>query len=175
MPKEYSQCPTEVTSRAEALIKKFHPDLKAAEVTIDYIFVSSDAPAPLKLHGVRALAIVRIVSTKDRAKGQSDAEIQIDELAYDAMTPAKRDALLDHELEHLVVKRNQQNEFAIDSNNRPKLKMRPHDVDVGWFETIAQRHKENSVELQQARWMQNNFGETFFPFMQAIADKSETE
>jgi hypothetical protein len=166
----FDRAPQEVIDRANALIDKYHPDLKAAEVTIDYLFVSDSGDGPaLKLHGVPCYAIVRIVSLKDRAKGLADAEILIDRDKYDLMDGATRDALLDHELYHLVVRRDDLGQFMTDDQHRPKLKMRPHDWEFGWFEAIAARHGDASIEVKQATKMRIQAGQILFGFMDDTA------
>lgn len=167
--KTFDPCDDEVKGRVAEMVRRFHGELKRAEVTFDLLFVSNDSetePA-LKLHGTRCLAIVKIVSTKDRALDRADAEILIDRDAYGTMSGPQRDALLDHELEHLLVRYDEDGKLLTDCQYRPKLKMKPHDVEIGWFESVAQRHGEHSIEVQQARKMTQRFGQAFFPFMQA--------
>ena len=122
----------------------------------------------LTLHGVPALAIARIVPAKERAKGCHDAEILIDRDRYTDMPDPKKNALLDHELQHFEVQRFSQSQgggIKTDDQHRPKLSMRPHDVDFGWFEIIARRHQSASIEVQQARGLIDQFGQSFFPFL----------
>lgn len=155
--------------RVKALVHAHHSDLELAEVTFDLMYVSrsddDDGTKPvLTLHGVACLAIARIVPLKERAKGCADAEILIDMARFKDSTPAQRDALLDHELNHFMIQRDADNGIKTDDHHRPKLKMRPHDYDLGWFECIARRHGNASIEVQQARLMFDADGQTLFPF-----------
>ncbi len=180
MSKVYDYCPQSVMERVEALVEKHHQDLKIAEVKFDLMFVSrsddDEGTKPvLTLHGVPCLAIVRIVPLKERAKGCGDAEILIDRDRYNDSAPEQQDALLDHELQHLEVQRGEDNSIKTDDQHRPKLKMRPHDYDFGWFECIARRHGKDSIEVQQARLMFDQHGHSLFPFAAWAESTSETE
>ena len=167
--KVYDKCPQSVHDRVAALVAQYHPELKVAEVTFDLMFIArsddDEGTKPvLTLHGVPALAIARIVPSKERAKGCGDAEILIDRDRYTNMPARKQDALLDHELQHFEVQHDKDGGIKTDDQHRPKLKTRPHDYDFGWFECIARRHGVNSIEVQQARMMYEESGQTLFPF-----------
>ena len=89
------------------------------------------------------------------------------------MDDAKKDALLDHELYHLEVQRNKHGKPKLDCNRRPKLTMRLHDRQYGWFDEIAQRHGSASIECQQAMGLYLAGKQTYFQF--ALKMGSETE
>lgn len=170
MSKTYHPCPDSVRDRMNAMITKYHPDLKGAGVSIDLVFVSheeedADKPA-LMLHGYACLAVVRRIPLKDRAMGRGDAEIVIDEFRYDELKAKEQDALLDHELYHLVVVKEADGvKVRRDAIARPVLKMRKHDREFGWFDAIARRHGENSNEVRQARLLIAEAQQTYFAFM----------
>jgi dimethylamine monooxygenase subunit A len=46
MAKAFDRAPAAVIQRADALIAKYHKELKVAEVTIDYLFVTNDGEGP---------------------------------------------------------------------------------------------------------------------------------
>lgn len=164
--KSYAKCPDEVAARAASLIKKFHPDLDAVGIRIDFISVSTDEEGGTALahNGYPAAAIVKIVGPKERAIGRGDAEIVIDEEGYTDMSDAQKDALIDHELYHLEIVRNKHGRHVLDCNRRPKLKMRLHDRQYGWFDEIAQRHGSASIECQQATRLFLGGKQTYFEF-----------
>lgn len=169
MSKIYDFCPDDVKERVAALVHANHPDLELAGVTFDLMYVSrdddDDSTKPvLSLHGVPCLAIARIVPLKERAKGCNDAEILIDMARFKDSTDAQKDALLDHELQHFDVQHDADGCVKRDDQQRPKLKMRPHDYDLGWFTIIAQRHGAASIEVQQARALFDADGHRLFPF-----------
>lgn len=175
MSKVYDFCPDEVKDRVARLVERFHPELGMAEVTFDLMYVSrsddDEGKKPvLTLHGVACLAIARIVPLKERAKGCSDAEILIDRDRFTDSTLEQQDALLDHELNHFELVRDADNCIKTDDHHRPKLKMRPHDYDFGWFTAIAARHGKASFEVQQARLMFDQDGNRLFPFAGPMPD-----
>lgn len=135
-----------------AIIKKYHPDLDNVGIKVDLISVANDEEGePALTHqGYSAAAVVKIIGPKDRAIGRGDAEIVIDEETYNSMKDESRDALIDHELYHLQVVRNKKGFPKKDCCGRPKLTMRLHDRQMGWFDEIASRHGSASLECQQA-------------------------
>jgi hypothetical protein len=150
--KTYDPAPQDVHTRLAALIEKFHPDLKTSTARIDLLFVwAEEGQTPLQCHGYPAQAVVRIIGDKDRVAGRGDAEIVIDRENYQMLSEAEKDALLDHELYHLIVKKDRHGIIQVDDHRRPKMKMRRHDHEFGWFDEIARRHGEHSAEIQQAR------------------------
>lgn len=114
------------------------------------------APA-LKHHGWPCLALARIVPTKDRVAGLPDAMIYVDGDAWKGMTKAERLALIDHELTHFdfPAKRGE------DCHGRPKLKLRPHDHEFGWFDEVAERHRLASQEVRQAQRFATTCGQLY--------------
>lgn len=153
-------------------MKLFHPALHSAGVKVDLISVADDDPDvehPLKLRGMPAYAICKIVDIKGRTMGRGDAEIVIDEGRYLTMPDATKDAVLDHELEHLEVELSKKGKIKLDCARRPKLKMRLHDVEYGWFESVAKRHGIASIECKQATKLFLFHEQTFFGFIKDAA------
>jgi len=151
-----------VRARAIALMRMHHRDLITAGVRLDLVFVSEEdedgeiTPA-LNHHGAPAYATVRKRSPKDKALGAGDAEIAIDLASWLRLTPEQRDAVLDHELTHLVAVPDAVGDDGrmtiakTGPDGRPKLRMRHHDFQFGWFSEVAQRHGAASIEQVQAR------------------------
>lgn len=167
MSKRFSKSPDEVGKRVIALIEKYHPELHANSVKVDCISVAStdpDDPTPLKLNGYPCAAVIKVISSKDRTMGRGDAEIVIDELSYLSMLDREKDALLDHELTHLEVKKNKFGRTKMDEHNRPKLGMRLHDRQYGWFDSVAKRHGSASMECKQALKLYIAGSQTYFEF-----------
>lgn len=167
MSKCFQPCPPEVRERVDRMAALYHAPLIKEGVTFDLLFVidpdDEDKPV-LSHHGCPALAVGRLVPVKDRVKGCADVEICIDQRRYEEADPAERDALLDHELEHLMLKtKNGETAAKRDNAGRPCLQIKKHDFDFGWFESTARRHKAASIEVRQAGrlWVQQ---QTFFPF-----------
>ncbi len=150
---------------------EFHPGLRDAQVTVDCVMAHAKRDAEgqplgpaLKLHGVPAHAIAKILKLKDRAMGRADGEITIDGDRWDTWTAAQQKALLDHELEHFQLKLDREGGVVRDDLDRPSLKMKHHDWDFGWFTSIAQRHGPASFECQQAEQVFQKDGQFLFPF-----------
>lgn len=133
--------------------EEWHDDrLEGVRVGLIFAYAPEDeetgdptGPA-LKRHGVPCLALARIVSAKDRVAGLPDALIYVDGAAWKGLTEREKLALLDHELTHIGFPENR----GEDCGGRPKLKMRDHDYEFGFFTEVAERHGRASQEVQQA-------------------------
>lgn len=158
--------PDETTDRVAHLVQLFHPALKEAGVRFDLISVSSDREGPtLSLHGYPCAAVVRATGIKERTKGAGDVEIVFDEAQYLEMTEAEKDAICDHEIEHCELKIDKKtNKPKMDCRGRPKIGMRKHTVQFGWFMSIAERHGAASMECKQAATLVLMGRQTFFAF-----------
>jgi len=174
MPTTFTRCPAQVTELAADILTSFdtHRPLLDAKVKIDYVFAHAErdektgqpkGPA-LKKNGIPAMGIARKVGLKDRAKGMGDAEICLDADHWEGIGEADRRALLDHELHHLAIKIDKRG-LVRDDLGRPVIQIRLHDVDIGWFAIIAQRHGKASFEVQQARQIMDDHGQFFWPEM----------
>jgi hypothetical protein len=129
---------------ADRLLKLFYRDLEEAEVTIEILHASGG----LKHHGYAAAATVKINSLKDRAAGLADCRIILDGDGWEKWDTKRRQAVLDHELFHLEVQRDQEDEIKSDDLGRPKLRLKLHDHQLGIFEEIILRNKEHSIDAQ---------------------------
>lgn len=111
----------------------------------------------IKQHGVKALGLCRIVNLKDRAKGLGDAEIVIDHDWWETAGREEAKAVIHHELYHLKPTGD------TDDLGRPKLKLRKHDFQFGWFTGIAKIHGEFSQERKQAKAIMDTEGQYYWP------------
>lgn len=156
MSKSYSRAPDECTDRIAHLLKIFYPDLLKAGVRFDLLSIATDSEdKPALVHGgYPAAAVVRATSIKERTKGAGDVEIVIDEAVYLGMSDAEKDGLMDHEIHHVVLKLDKKTgQPKLDCRGRPKIGMRKHDIQCGWFVEIAKRHGPASGEVRQATQM----------------------
>lgn len=179
MSTTYDRCPFAIESMMNELLCAYelHQPLLDNRVKIDLGFAMAERNEKtgepvgfaLKQHGVRALAKVRIIPLKDRVMGRGDAEILIDKDWWDTATEPEQRAVLDHELCHLEVRFNESG-VVKDDFNRPKLQLRPHDYQIGWFVNVAKRHGPASAEVQQARQMQDESGQYFWPDLVRITE-----
>jgi hypothetical protein len=149
----YEKPPVEVREVCDRMLEKYHGPLKDAGVKVDLLFARTDPEkdeaVALKLHGYRANAIVKVVAYKLRVQDHGDAEILIDGDEWFTWKDEEKDAILDHELEHLELKLDKEGNVVRDDLDRPKLRLRLHDHEFGWFDSIARRHGKASFEVQQ--------------------------
>lgn len=168
----FERCDKTVKQLADVLLEQFatHANLRQSETTVDFVFAYGDRDErgnlttdALTKNGVKALGIARIVPLKDRALGRSDGEISLDGDWWKDASDEERAALLDHELHHFDVKRDKHGNVQFDDLGRPKLVMRKHDYEFGWFKVIAARHGAHSQEQIYARSMMEHSGQYFWP------------
>lgn len=174
----YTKADPKQLAALERALAKYHQRLIDAGVKVDlsvaFAKVNEETgeimgPA-LKLRGAAILAKVKILSLEDRVQGHGDARITIDGDRWADLTPDERMALLDHELTHLLVVEEMVRNSPpkpgdgpvpvapvafkpkLDDHGRPKLRMRPHDVEItGIFIEVLDRHKGASQEHQQVQ------------------------
>ncbi len=174
--KTYSQAPDAATL-LEKIQAEYHPDLDGVSVTALFVFdEEASSESVLKHHGYPAGAVCRITPLRERAQGLGDASIVIDRATWLALTQAQREALLDHELTHLTrVIDEDTGQPKSDVLGRPKLAMRQHDHQFGWFDEIAQRHGEASPEVRQAKALMESSGQLYFDFGPAARKRTPAE
>ena len=166
--KTFSQAP-DVGLVIERMQEAHHEDLDEVTISALFAFDNESSLPVLKHQGYPAGATVRITALKDRALGVADAQIIVDRAGWLALSGRQRDALIDHELTHLEVKTEEEegakDPVAVyDVLGRPKLLMRKHDHQFGWFDEVAQRHGEASPEVRQARVLMEKSGQLYFDF-----------
>jgi hypothetical protein len=167
MPTTYKRADNTAEGCRDRMMEKFHPDLFKLAVNVDLLFAWNDDPEKpaVTLGGYPCYAKVRIVGLKDRTLGHGDAEIIIDEAKWFRLSPAERDALMDHELTHLDLKRDPETYTPMrDALNRPRLTMVKHDYQFGWFTNVVKRHGLSSIEAKQANDLMKTDGQLYFGF-----------
>lgn len=150
----------------DAILAKYYPDLILNGITIDLLWAHGErdektgeltSPAITKT-GVRAYGLCRKTSLKERAAGRADVEITLDHDFWDEEASQETQvALLDHELYHIELC------DETDDLGRPKIAMRKHDHEFGWFNQVALRHGEHSVERMQAKYLFDSSGQAYWP------------
>lgn len=168
----FERCDKSVEALAKELLKKFdsHKPLVALDVKIDFVFAYADVDEKgrilndaLSKGGIKALGITRKIPLKDRALGRGDAEISLDGDWWKTVGEEEQAALLDHELHHIAVKSDKNGNVQYDDLGRPKLNLRKHDVEIGWFKCIAERHGAASQERIQAKRIMDDQGQYYWP------------
>jgi hypothetical protein len=155
----------EIRSVISDLISEYYPDLTEASVSVNAMFVYAARDADgqpkgpaIKHHGCAAYALIKINSLKDRVEGKDDATIFLDGDNYKDWPKETARAILHHEIHHLLVCRDKDGVIKSDDHGRPKLKMRQHDVQIGWFMEIAEQYGSDSIEVQQATMIKAKYG-----------------
>lgn len=168
----YEKAPKSTYDLADRILLEYetHKPLIACELKIDIVMAHADQDEKGRLlndaltkNGVKALGVTRALPIKDRAMGRGDAEICLDADWWSLASGDEQAALLDHELHHISVKCDRSGNIQYDDLNRPKIKLRKHDVEVGWFKLIADRHGAASIERQQAKKIMDSQGQYYWP------------
>jgi hypothetical protein len=171
--KTYSKASSDVEKHIERMLKENHPDLE--KVTIGALLVHDEESGDqvLKHQGYPAAAVVSVTPLKSRALGVADAIIVVDRAFWLTLSAPQKDALIDHELTHVKrVVDEETEEPKFDAVDRPKLAMRPHDHQLGWFDEVARRHGEASPEIRQARALLEQTKQLYFDFGQVVAART---
>lgn len=167
--KTYSTASEDVLGHIARMQSQFHPEIENVTVSALFVFDEESGEPVLKHQGYPAAATVSITPLKQRALGVADALIIVDRAYWLTLKAGQRDALIDHELEHLdrVISEETKEEPAapqFDSLGRPKLQMRRHDHQLGWFDDIARRHGDASPEIRQAKALVSQTAQLYFDF-----------
>ena len=143
----YTKDDGEAADVCAKMLKKYHSDLAACKVTVEVLFASNEEGPAVTKNGWPCAALAKINSLKDRAAGLADARIIVDYDVWERFDAKQRDALMDHELTHFELARTKDGSPKYDDLDRPKLKSKPHDWEVGGFDCIAQRHGSKAPEV----------------------------
>lgn len=169
----YQPAPETIIQQAKRIIEKYHVRLIDAGVRIDYLMAHASVdektgepvgPA-IRGGGVPAWGYCRIINLRDRAKGMGDVEIALDGDHWNNIDQEQQDAIIDHELTHIKIA-----DGKVDDLGRPKIRMRDHDYDVGWFVEVAARHGAHSIEVKQAREIKDESPILFQPELQLVKE-----
>lgn len=174
--KFFTLAPIAIHQLCTKLIELYHSDLDSAAAKVDIVMAFRDpegeAPA-MEKDGHRILGQSSVIKLKDRVKGMGDCEVMLDGDAWDSLPEKQQAALLDHELEHFEVKRDKEGDFIFDDLNRPTIKIRNHDRQFGWFDTVAQRHRSDSMEVHQLQKLFAEAGQIYLPFVDKEGEIAE--
>lgn len=140
------------------VMEDHHEDLVRAGLTVSLLVAypecddEGEPKAPALVHqGYPAEMIARVISHRDRARGVEDVSIEIDGEWWAVATESEQFARLDHELTHFELALDESGVVKLDAGGRPKVRLRKHDRQFGWFDEVAERWGQASAEVQQAR------------------------
>ena len=164
----YSIANEEVNLTIQKVMKENHGDLHAAGVTITALIARSEEGPAIKVRGSEAAGCIRITKLAERTLGLGDAIMTLDGERMDAWTSKRLQAVIDHELRHLVLSKSKKTgAIQRDDLDRPRLKIRMHDFEFGWFARTAELYGEDSYEVSQAREIVTaTFVQTLLPGME---------
>lgn len=167
----YKKDPPGVAEVVNRVVERYHGGLQDAEVKIDILGAwaatdqNGDTEAvALKLHGYPCQATMAVVSYKNRVLGGGDALLTVDIENWEELSEEERDALIDHELEHLELRTDKDGLLIRDDLDRPKMHIRRHDHQFGWFDSVARRHGPASIEIKQLREFNEAHEQLWLPF-----------
>jgi hypothetical protein len=155
MSKIYEKVGPDVLRMIAETMRRNHPALADAEINIAATFVTKlgteDEVLPtLKHAGASAAAVIRLTRKNQKVYVEHDAEITIDMYHWKDKNQEQRIALLDHELEHVVIARDRRGDPKLDDNGRPKLKLKPDDWTINGFRAVIERNGTNAPEYVTA-------------------------
>jgi len=171
MPRTMIQAPDDVLELLRQTVELYRNELLEAGVTWNVVMVHAATdqngeprgPA-LKHHGHDALAVVKINSLEDRVKGLADVTLRLDGDRWPEHSRETQVAILHHEAEHLILVRGDDGAVRTDDANRPKLRIRQHDLEIGGFECVVECHKMAAIEAQQYRDLNRRLSQKTLPW-----------
>ena len=175
MPVTFQKADRELCQNVQQVMKTYHAGLHDAEVTVDVLLAygpvdrAGEITGPaIKRHGHPCLGQIRVLPLKDRVAGRADAEMVLDGDHVDEWPYEQLLAIIDHELTHLELQVNDHGLVKRDDQDRPMLRLREHDHEFGWFDSVAQRHGACAVEVQQATQLleQDELRQLYLPGME---------
>lgn len=186
MPVTYSRVKPDdsIHEVLQSVLDEFRSDLTKVEIKIDILkaFASTNKEGqptgPAVSHdGYPAHAKIKITSLVDRNLGVGDAVITLDGTHWNTLDSlpngeAKKRALLDHELYHLELVKDDEDNAQSDDIGRPRLRIRRHDWQIGGFQEVAQRHGEAAYEQSQLRRMLELHQQLLLPFPRGVTSIS---
>lgn len=168
MPKIIEKADATVVNLLTTAMTRYHPDLVEADAAIAALMVhpptngegEQTGPA-IVAAGCVALACIKVTNAKERVLTGCDAILQIAADLWEPLSLEQRTALLDHELEHLVVRRDGAGRIVQHDDLRPKLSTQPDDWSLSGFAAVVSRHGQNAVEVSALRQLNVEFHEVF--------------
>lgn len=175
MPTEYAPADQETMDRLDRVIEEYFPELDALAVRlrIEVLMAATDddsRPALAK-GGHRCGAIIAVVKAEERANGGPDLRLKIDRALWLGEDEEGQDALLHHELMHVVPK--YEDPFAkdkvqeLDPYGRPVVKLRKDDWMLSGFRRTVEIFGRESHERRALDRVEESLGQRTFAFARA--------
>lgn len=170
----YQLAQKSIADQVKKCLEQYHGALFDAGVAIDVLmaYASKDAngdpvgPA-VTLGGYPCVGKIKVIGLKDRAAGRADAELILDGDQWLAFSDEEQAAIIDHELTHLELQVDDSG-LRRDDLERPKLRIRKHDHQFGWFDEVARRHGQDAIEWKQYEFFQEtSYRQLWLPGIEA--------
>ncbi len=161
MGKTYDKASPTTISQMKAVMAAYHQRLMENDVRVGVLMVyahkdpktgEKKGNAIEGLGGQAGAACIKVVPLKDRLTKGYDAEMMIDGDAWPSLSESSQEAILDHELTHLVP------EYKTDDLRRPILKIRDEDFAVWGFISVVERHGKAAMEYQGLKHLLDEHG-----------------
>jgi len=141
----------EVYELMRKVMHEQHPELEEAGVHVSICMVSEPGDSAgkpfLEIDGKRVLAFIRKRRLFENPK-HGDALIEIDSYLWQqSLDDSGRNSLFDHELEHLSLLRTASGKVRKTLFNRPSLKLKNHDWEVGFFNSQVERYGREGIDF----------------------------
>lgn len=153
MAKQFKLAEPEVVRQMVRIRDAHHSMLRDAEVVIAVLTC-----VELSKGGHAVAGQIRVVPPKDRVTKKVDAEMLLDRKTWERLSHGQQDALLDHELSHLQLRKASYSkdaegrvelEYTTDDRGRPLLKLVPADWTAGdGFAAVCRRHGAAAMEFR---------------------------
>lgn len=160
----YTRAAAGIVQVVEEVMAETYLELAAHGVTVETLLAWNGEREPLRLHGYPAHAIIKVNGLKDRAAGLADCRLLIDGRGWEDWSQQQRVALIDHELRHLELVKDREGHVKTDDCARPRLRVRPHDWQIGGFDDVVQRHGIEAFEAQSFRDLHRHLTQMKFPW-----------
>ena len=177
MPKSYDEGNPEDYGLLEQVIEASHPALAELDLRFGIVRVGAainrkgDATGPaLKVLGSPCMAAIKLVSIKDRVHKKVDVEILLSEQEWGKVNEKVQLATLDHAVSHLEILRDKNGAAKTDDDGVTQLRIKKHDVLIGLFHDVVDRHGQSAVELDALQSVVHILWEKdqgYFPWMGA--------
>ena len=176
MSKTYKQCSEEIQDQARTIMDNDHHELSKAGPTMLCLFVDAGydedgkAKPAITSNGYPCAGQVKLSSPQDRACGKADFIVLLDVIVWRNLEEKGRESLLDHEITHVEpVIDDETMEFKLTADERPVLKIRKHDLEIGIFHEVIERHGLAAIDSQAiAMVYASESGQAVFEFMEEV-------
>jgi hypothetical protein len=150
----YIKAPSDIVQMVEDAKAKWHDPLVKHGVTVGVLLANArrdeetgePTGAALSHGGYPALGLIRLTNLRDRVAGLPDAMMLLDGDQWPELPTPRQVALIDHELSHIQLVKDDEGNVKVDDALRPRLKLRKHDIVVGGFVAVIERHKGEACE-----------------------------